>query len=99
MSSLGESLRPYQEYYGIFTRSQEGPREEQHRRFDDLLAEMEVAVNRKAFESQGHFAVFYAYTKLKLKEERNLKWILGNINIMKFAENARKARNRWVRIF
>lgn len=40
-----------------------------------LFFEREVEMLELAFENQMHFGCFYAYTKLKEQETRNLVWI------------------------
>jgi len=55
----------------------------------------EVHLNRLAFESQSHFAVFYAYGKLKEQEKRNLYWIASCIQLQRDG----KEFNRWIKIF
>lgn len=42
---------------------------------DDAFYERDVQTLELAFESQFHYAVFYAYVKLKEQEIRNLVWV------------------------
>lgn len=90
MSQLAAALQPYPTFRGIFDDAKEGQRS-----VTDQLYIQEVKLNKLAFDSQSHFACFYAYLKLKRQEERNLKWILSCIN----QRRPEKDRMRWIPTF
>jgi len=90
MVQLAAALAPYPTFRGIFDEAKEGQRS-----VTDQLYIQEVKLNRLAFDSQSHFACFYAYLKLKRQEERNLKWILSCIN----QRRPEKDRARWIPTF
>jgi len=88
--SLQAALAPYPLFKGIFDDAKEGQRS-----VTDQLYILEVKLNKLAFDSQSHFAAFYAYIKLKRQEERNLNWILRCIN----QRRPEKDRARWIPTF
>jgi len=90
MTQLATALVNYPQFRGIFDEAKEG-----NRSVTDQLYIQEVKLNRLAFDSQSHFAVFYAYLKLKRQEERNIKWILSCIN----QRRPEKDRMRWIPTF
>merc|ERR1712110_986735 len=90
LTTLAVALQPYTVFSDLWRKAQEGGKS-----FTDLLYQHERNICVRAFESQSHFACFYAYTKLKQQEERNLKWILTCIEQGRDA----KAKERWIRIF
>lgn len=90
MSQLAAALQPYPMFRSIFEDAKEGQRS-----VTDQLYIQEVKLNKLAFDSQSHFACFYAYIKLKRQEERNLKWILSCIN----QRRPEKDRQRWIGTF
>ncbi|KAI9913770.1 hypothetical protein PsorP6_005804 [Peronosclerospora sorghi] len=61
---------------------------------DDAFYERDVQMAELAFQSQMHFACFYAYVKLKEQEVRNLVWICECI-----VQNQRDAITNFIPIF
>lgn len=47
---------------------------------DKEFDELEVNLNRLAFEQQFHYGMYYAYVKLKEQEIRNIVWIADCIS-------------------
>lgn len=72
-SKLAQALATYNAYHSIFERHMNSSAEEFS--IDDEFYKREVRMYELAFESQMHYAVFYAYVKLKEQEIRNLVWI------------------------
>jgi len=68
---LGQALELFPQYSSIWNVHASGS----DKSIDDAFYERDVKVLELAFESQMHFAVFYAYVKLKEQEIRNLVWI------------------------
>lgn len=90
LQSLSEALAPYDTYRRLWAKAQSDGKS-----LLDALYEFEVFINRLAFESQSHFACFYAYCKLKQQERRNIWWIVSCIHEGREA----KEFNRWIKIF
>lgn len=61
------------------------------------LYHREVELMRLAFEGQAHFAVFWAYTKLMERQQKNLFWILTCISQKQ--KDPQVINSRWIPIF
>ena len=90
LGQLATALEPYKVYSDLMRQSLEGSKT-----FEDLLYEYEVQLCRQAFDGQSHVASFYAWTKLKKQELRNIKWILSCIN----QKRDQKDFNKWIKTF
>ncbi len=75
VSALTDVLSKYDTFAKLWVKAQN-----EGYSLQDALHRYEVHINRLAFESQSHFACFYAYGKLKQQERRNLYWIASCIN-------------------
>ena len=84
--------RFYPNYYNLWALALDSQGE---KKFTTAMDEYEIKKLKHAFDSQSHFASFYAWFKLKQFELRNIKWILSCIT-QKVTDPRRK--NRWLPI-
>jgi V-type H+-transporting ATPase subunit d len=83
-------------YYDLWASAQTGgDMKGFHERFEKALDVHEISLMTRAFDSQSHFACFYAWFRLKQFELRNIKWILECIT-QNITDPRRK--NRWLPI-
>lgn len=86
---------PYEQLWKQATDEGKQP-EDQVAIMSDLLKETEIKAMRLAFDGQGHFAVFYAWSKLKQAELRNLRYIFSCIEQH---QTDPKVVNKWIPAF
>ncbi len=103
---LGRVLELFPQYSAIWNIHAGGSGDKS---IDDAFYERDVQMLELAFEGQMHYAVFYAYVKLKEQEIRNMVWITecilqqqkDEINkfvpVFSFHSPWRDSKRRWTR--
>jgi V-type H+-transporting ATPase subunit d len=90
--TLAERLKPYSTFARLYHSYHVS---HEYRTFADALKAYEVHLNRLAFDSQSHFACFWAYGRLKQQEIRNIRWICSCIE----EQRDSKDMGRWIKLF
>lgn len=91
MQRLQQVLEKYEPFRSLFAQSQRDGKD-----FEDVMQQYEVELCKRAYEQQSHFAVFYAFIKLKVQERKNIYWITECIH-QKQKEPSKI--NRWIKTF
>mmetsp|Transcript_17509 Transcript_17509/g.70926 ORF Transcript_17509/g.70926 Transcript_17509/m.70926 type:complete len:103 (+) Transcript_17509:981-1289(+) len=61
--------------YGTYRRLWSAAMDNPDKNLEDAFFEYEVYLAKQAFDQQFHYAIFYAYLRLKEQEIRNIGWI------------------------
>jgi V-type H+-transporting ATPase subunit d len=69
--AVASAIEPYALYRGLFQSAADSP----DKSLEDAFFEHEVRLCKQTFEMQFHYAIFYAYLRLKEQEVRNILWI------------------------
>merc|ERR1711879_278758 len=89
-TTVRTALEPYAKYLQLFDQVKqfyeaestgEGRTSSNFQSIEDLIYTENVQMYEMAFEQQYHFGVFYAWTKLKEQEIRNVRWISNMIQL------------------
>ena len=88
--AVGSAIESYSVYRRLFQSAADNP----DKSLEDTFFEYEVQLCKNTFELQFHYAIFYAYLRLKEQEIRNIVWIAECIS-----QKARRRINNYIPIF
>lgn len=69
--AVASAIEPYAVYRKLFQSAADNV----DKSLEDAFFEREVFLCKQTFEKQFHYAIFYAYLRLKEQEVRNILWI------------------------
>lgn len=69
--AVASAIEPYTVYRKLFQKAADNV----DKSLEDAFFEQEVHLCKQTFEMQFHYAIFYAYLRLKEQEVRNILWI------------------------
>nr|CAG8520331.1 7726_t:CDS:2 [Entrophospora candida] len=78
--SAVEAWTEYRSFFDMTLTSFGGEATSEAKTLDDQFFEYEVHLNKLTFQQQFHYAIFYAFLKLKEQEIRNIVWIAEYYN-------------------